>query len=289
MSISAIVTYYNRSEHIDEALESIFRQTLPADEVIVADDGSRPEEARHIDRYADRARILHYENRGAPVSRNRAIAAATSDWIAFLDDDDVWAPERLEKLMRYIDQHPECDAIHNASYILGTNQVYGNRPISLEDFLFSHPEPFTNPGTVMMKRELFLNYGMFNAILALGDDHELYMRMTAFRHFHCVNEPLTGIRRGARAGSPGLMTGRVRLYHNANRVWTYHQGLYPSEKRRKDFAVHVNASILSSSLYKRAWAPAAEVVRNCCPIQGISRLRVIGTALARMVRNRLGG
>ncbi len=288
MSISAVLAFYNRSQHIHVALESVFRQTLPADEIIVVNDGSRPEEAEHLRRYEGRAKVLHYDNRGIAVTRNRGIVAATSDWIALLDDDDVWAPQRLEVLSRYIAAHPECEAIHNANYILGTNQVNRKTPISREDFLFSHPPPFIN-SACMIKREVLLHYGLLNPVLRTCEDHELYMRMTSSHHFHCVDEPLTGLRHGVREGAPSIMSFRDRLYNGMNRVAAYYQGLYPDEKRRRDFAVYVNASMLENSLYRRAWRPALEVLRNCCPIQGISRTRVVGRALGRIAQSRLRG
>ena len=145
MSISAVIAYYNRSKHIEETLESVFRQTLPPHEIIVIDDGSRPEEAEHLRRYEDRAKILHYDNRGVAVARNRGIAAATSDWIAFLDDDDVWAPRRLEVLSQYIAAHPECDAIHNAS-LLSARTGFSRRSPSRSKTSFSHiPGPSAIP------------------------------------------------------------------------------------------------------------------------------------------------
>jgi len=88
--VSVIIPYYNRARFIDECLASIFAQTRAPDEVIVVDDGSAPDQRRHLDRFAPRVQIVDQpRNLGVSAARNAGVRAATGDWIAFNDSDDV--------------------------------------------------------------------------------------------------------------------------------------------------------------------------------------------------------
>jgi len=110
--ISVIIPTYNEAALIGRAVQSALVQTLPLDEVIVVDDASSDATAAILAKISDpRLRvIIHQENSGAAAARNTGIQAATGDWIAFLDADDVWQPEKLARQMNYLQQHPEMDA-----------------------------------------------------------------------------------------------------------------------------------------------------------------------------------
>lgn len=109
-SISAIVSVYNRFELTKRAVESILAQTLPVSEVILVDDGSFDGTsellARHVVQnpaWRERVRYLHQQNQGQAAARNAGIAQAKGDWVAFLDNDDLWLPEKLEWQFRALD------------------------------------------------------------------------------------------------------------------------------------------------------------------------------------------
>ena len=97
--VSVIVPTYGRPEYLSEALQSIAMQTEPAFECIVVDDGSEvPARLPFLD---SRFRLVrHHSNRGVAAARNTALRAATAEYVAFLDDDDLWSPTRLEEALR---------------------------------------------------------------------------------------------------------------------------------------------------------------------------------------------
>ncbi|HXX44142.1 MAG TPA: glycosyltransferase family 2 protein [Candidatus Acidoferrales bacterium] len=95
MKVSALIPTFNRRDYFSRAIESVLAQTLPVDEVIIVDDGSTDGTAEFIqERYAKQVRLIRQENTGVSGARLRAIREACGDWVAFLDSDDEWVPER---------------------------------------------------------------------------------------------------------------------------------------------------------------------------------------------------
>ncbi|MEW6582696.1 MAG: glycosyltransferase family 2 protein [Actinomycetota bacterium] len=97
--ISAVIPTYNRAALVVRAVRSVLAQTRPPDEVIVVDDGSTDDTAARLAGLGDdRVRVVSQTNAGAAAARNRGVAEATGDWVAFLDSDDLWVPGHLEAL-----------------------------------------------------------------------------------------------------------------------------------------------------------------------------------------------
>lgn len=108
-SISVVIPTYNSASIIGEAIESVLSQSLPPDEVIVVDDGSTDDTAAVCRRFARRVRYLRQENARASSARNNGIASSRGGWLAFLDADDLWEPDKLELQFAALRQHPEAD------------------------------------------------------------------------------------------------------------------------------------------------------------------------------------
>lgn len=105
--ISVVIPAYNAGPYIRRTLESVLRQTHPADEIIVVDDGSTDNTADVAASYGDSVVLIRQENAGASVARNTGIEAAKGNWIAFLDGDDEWIPERLERQAAHLAKNPD--------------------------------------------------------------------------------------------------------------------------------------------------------------------------------------
>ncbi len=107
--ISVVIPSYNSAKVLPDAIESVLAQTRPADEIIIADDGSEDDTADVCEAFGDDVRYVRRENGGASSARNTGIEAATGDWLAFLDADDLWDPEKLEWQLAALAQNPEAD------------------------------------------------------------------------------------------------------------------------------------------------------------------------------------
>jgi glycosyltransferase involved in cell wall biosynthesis len=110
MSISVVIPVYNGSRTIRATLDSVLEQTLPADEIIVLDDGSTDDTASILSSYGSRITVLHQENRGVAATRNTLCERARGDLVAFVDHDDVWHSTYLETQGKSFEDHPTACA-----------------------------------------------------------------------------------------------------------------------------------------------------------------------------------
>src|SRR3990172_7360951 len=109
--VSVIIPTYNREKYIVETLQSVFEQTFTDYEVIVIDDGSTDNTSVVLKPYLDRIVYIRKPNGGQGSARNVGIKKAKGEYIAFLDSDDLWLPEKLEIQVRYLDGHPEAGLV----------------------------------------------------------------------------------------------------------------------------------------------------------------------------------
>lgn len=108
MTVSVIIPTYNRAKLLVEAVESVLRQTYRDFEIIVVDDGSTDDTEERIQKYSDRLVYIKQQNAGVNVARNRALSAAKGEYIALLDNDDLWFENKLEIQVKLLDQHQDA-------------------------------------------------------------------------------------------------------------------------------------------------------------------------------------
>lgn len=208
--VSVLVPAYNVERYIAEAVESALAQTYPAVEVVVVNDGSTDGTADALLPYRDRVVYVEQENRGLAGARNTAIGASSGEYLALLDGDDVWLPERLERCVPILEARPEIGMVGTDAYLIEettktTKRTYGTRKkypfpareedqlatIALRNFLFV---------SVLFRRSLVDRFGGFDESLRRAEDYELWMRfLIAGARAAFVNEPLGYYR--IRAGS----------------------------------------------------------------------------------------
>ena len=120
--VSVVINFLNAERFLDEAIASVFAQTYPSWELLLVDDGSSDTSTAIARKYAEavpeRVRYLEHpghENRGASAARNLGIASASGEMIAFLDADDVWLPNRLQRSVELLRRYPEADMVYGES------------------------------------------------------------------------------------------------------------------------------------------------------------------------------
>src|SRR5712692_4545848 len=114
--VSVVIPAYNAGDYIVETLGSALAQTYAHREIIVIDDGSTDDTHRRVEPYLRQIRYIRQENAGEGGARNTGLRAATGDYLAFLDADDLWLPEKLEVQLQVAARHPEsrmivCDGV----------------------------------------------------------------------------------------------------------------------------------------------------------------------------------
>jgi len=208
-AVSVVIPAYNAEGFIAETLDSVLSQTFQDYEVVVVDDGSVDDTRGVVESYDDaRIRYVRQENGGASRARNRGIADSSGELVAFLDADDLWLPEKLERQVEVFRENPELgllSTLHEAfSPETGESDTIGHRK---RERLFSGPSVAHNivawsglaTPTVMVPRWVLNEVGLFDPQLRNGQDDNLWVRITARYPARLVDEVLVRCR--MRAGS----------------------------------------------------------------------------------------
>jgi len=175
--ISCIVPVFNGELYLAEALESILKQSYRPLEIIVVDDGSSDGTAAVVQRYGDRVRYLRQNNSGPATARNLGLSAVQSDFVAFLDADDLWHAEKLARQMARFEARLELDVCvaHVQNFWIPELREEEER---LRDNRVSKPLPGYVTGTLLARRSLFETVGPFNVALPHGDSTDWFLRAT---------------------------------------------------------------------------------------------------------------
>ncbi len=131
-NVSVIIPTYNRAHYLCEAIESILNQDIQdcLTEIIVVDDGSTDNTKEASRKYGDRLRYIYQDHRGAGSARNRGIDEATGEWVAFLDSDDRWLPEKLRLQFEVLDSFPAYNAIHSEFLVIDKTGIRRDRGLT---------------------------------------------------------------------------------------------------------------------------------------------------------------
>lgn len=183
-TVSVIIPAYNAEPFIAETVTSALNQTFTDLEVIVVDDGSTDRTAAALAEFGDRVHVHHQANAGVAQARNAGVDLATGSWIAFLDADDLWLPEKLERQLaasdaplRYTDRfnigaRGDLPVVQSEVTPMREGDVF--LPLLLEG-------NFITNSSVLMRRELFHELGGFASGVSPAEDWDLWLR-AAERH-----------------------------------------------------------------------------------------------------------
>jgi glycosyltransferase involved in cell wall biosynthesis len=204
--VDVLIPVRDGARFLPACLDSVFTQTLPARAVIVVDDGSTDETPRILSDYAARRPNLHVIRtapHGVSHARNLALAASRATFVAFLDSDDVWLPEKLARQMALFAANPsQLGFVHCAYFCIDEDGRRVRRPRVIEpckrgdvfaDLLEGHGLA-GSASAVLARRDLVTAAGGFDESLFLGEDWDLWIRMAKLSHVDFVPDALTGIR-----------------------------------------------------------------------------------------------
>ena len=180
---SVIIPSYNRYNLLKSAIESVLSQTYNDFELIVVDDGSIDETPRIQDEYKSVIKYIRQGNSGVSKARNTGILQANAPYIAFLDSDDFWLPEKLESHRYFIKNNPQI-FIHQTDEIWirkGRRVNPGKRHIEKSGDIFkgSLDLCLISPSAVVLNKELLDKHGLFDENLPVCEDYDLWLRITS--------------------------------------------------------------------------------------------------------------
>lgn len=176
MNISVIIPVFNGEKFIAEALDSVLAQTLPAYEIIIIDDGSTDGSAQIIQNaYADKVKYIYQENSGVSVARNLGIQLAQGEFIAFIDQDDMYLPTKFKNELELFKQNQDALIISGKWRYFFASEHLKNNFIYQEQI---DKEQYGNfLGAYLFKKSLFELIGDFDAELDGNEDVDLFLRI----------------------------------------------------------------------------------------------------------------
>jgi len=199
MRFSVIIPVYNRPEMVRRAINSVISQTFSASEIIVINDGSKDVTGEVVRKLSDTVEIPlhiieHQKNRGVSAARNSGIKAAENEWIALLDSDDEWKPEKLARQQEFHQQHPDLKISQcNEIWVRNGNRVKKrdiHRKIGGRIFKESLKLCLVSPSATVIHQSVFEDIGYFDESLPACEDYDFWLRALVKYPIGLLDEPL---------------------------------------------------------------------------------------------------
>jgi glycosyltransferase involved in cell wall biosynthesis len=224
MSTTVIMTCFNEGPYIGAAVRSVLAQTAASeiDKIIIMDDGSEPatlQTLHELEQWDVRIEVHLCRANGLPLNRNLAAARATSQYLAILDGDDLWAPEKLATQLALMQACPMVGLTYTGYFTFagedlstavacGVSDLSAARNTARAYFL---NDPPIMPSSVLMRRDLFEQVGRFDPTVKVFEDTEFYLRLATACRFAGIDQPLTYKR--TRAGSITGQRSALMAHH----------------------------------------------------------------------------
>lgn len=208
--VSVVIPTHNRPDFLRAAISSVLHQTFEDFELVIVDDASETNTLEVVDSFHDRRlKLIRHENRkGGSAARNTGIVNSRGAYVAFLDDDDEWLPEKLRLQVDLLQNSPARVGIVYSGYLAverATGEVWDvRRPTRKGDLSeqLLQDNWVGSPSSVLARRECFQNAGLFDESLPSFQDYDLWIRISRTFLIDCISEPL------------------FRFNCHGNRIWT---------------------------------------------------------------------
>jgi glycosyltransferase involved in cell wall biosynthesis len=191
-SISVIIPSYNRADLLPRALNSVYAQSLPANEVIVIDDGSTDKTQQIIHQFFPQVAYIYQSNQGVSVARNTGIKCAKGDWLAFLDSDDEWLPNKLLQQINAL-KSTDIKVCHTEEiwirHGIRVNPKQKHKKIGGWIFKQCLPLCAMSPSSMLIHRDVFKHIGLFNPAFLACEDYDLWLRITTYYPVLLIEQP----------------------------------------------------------------------------------------------------
>jgi len=194
MNISVIIPTFNRKETLKRAIQSVVMQSYTPYEIIVIDDGSDDGTKEWLKDNYPNVKYIYQMNSGVSSARNKGIKFARGDWIALLDSDDEWLPSKLKDQANEIELNPAAKFLHtNEIWIrngVRVNQMKKHKKYGGYIFEKCLDMCRISPSSVLIKKDIFDEIGMFDETLKVCEDYDLWLRFASKYPVHFLDQPL---------------------------------------------------------------------------------------------------
>ncbi|MEM9806217.1 MAG: glycosyltransferase [Cyanobacteria bacterium P01_D01_bin.56] len=212
-TVSVVIPLYNAEKTIRTTLDSVLNQTFSDLELIVIDDGSTDSSLEIVNTYSDnRLRVFSFDNSGAAAARNQGIARAIGDYIALLDADDVWTPDKLADQLEMFKENPKAGLVYSWSDYIdadGNPVCSGKRVITSTNLEATYGKLLVsnfleNGSTPLIPKDVLIDVGGFDESLNSSQDLDLYLKIAAKYSFATVPKVQVHYRI-----TPGSITSKI--------------------------------------------------------------------------------
>ena len=240
--VSVLIPSYNMAHYLPQAVQSALAQSYANLEIQIIDDGSTDATPQIVRQWDDhpRVRVHRQSNGGLSHARNQGVALSGGPFIAFLDADDVWAPEKLSLQMRLFQGRPELGVVYSGyermddeGHPLPTGPTHMHRgwvsgPLLIENFVPA--------SSAVVRRECFERHGGFDVALRTGEDYEMWLRLSPYYQFDFVAQPTMRYR---------IWGGQMSKDYRAR----YQTGIHTMQN-----FLDSNPDVVDRAVVRRAWA-----------------------------------
>jgi glycosyltransferase involved in cell wall biosynthesis len=303
--ISVIIPTFNRAHYLGEAIDSVLVQTVPVHEIIVIDDGSMDETPNLMAVYGDRVRYLRQKNQGPSAARNYGMREAAGSWIAFLDSDDLWVPEKIQVQTEFIHKHPDLEFIFGNLSIFDKNRNEEKPEVldkNVQKYLIAHADDLKdclrqllicNPiptSSVLFRRDCQKRLGFLDETMRYCEDYEYWLRFATGSRMGFIDHIL--VRR--RMHESNAVKNYASIYEGALKVLKrlrQKEGL-PADThqlvllRIVSIQYDLSSRLFKSGRFDEAYLGLAGL--QACDLQGLTLLRTkiwVKMLLAKMMTN----
>lgn len=198
--VTVIITTYNRHTFLEKAIRSVVNQTYKNFEILVIDDGSKVNYAEEICNNYDNCYYFYKPNGGLASARNFGIKKAKGEYIAFLDDDDFWREDKLEKQVEILEKNKNIDCVHSSAQVVNekgnkTGEFIGaslHKAHKRSGYVFWNALGIwvVKSPTPLIRRSVFRNTMFFDESIKIGEDLDFYWRLFYKHKVYYIKEPL---------------------------------------------------------------------------------------------------
>lgn len=195
--VSVIISTFNRQPYLQRSIESVLNQDFQDFELWAVDDGSTDTTWQWLnDHYTNhnQVHLVHQENRGVSAARNLGIEASHGEWIAFLDSDDEWLPQKLSRQVELLQKKTDLVWVHGEEKWYRNGQFLAQKKKHKKSggrqFLRSIELCCISPSTVMIRRDILKELSGFNEDFPVCEDYELWLKISSHYPIGFVEEPI---------------------------------------------------------------------------------------------------
>lgn len=247
-SVSVIIPTFNRATFVTEAIESVLAQTYRDYEIIVVDDGSTDNTQQVLAAYKDKIRYIYQENLGLSSARNTGITNAKGKYIALLDSDDLWLPNKLEEQVQILEDNEDTAFVYSNFVFVNETGDFIKVGRKAKTFVSGHilknlllSNTVLYPSTWLVKKSCLEDVGFFNTEFKRSEEREMEIRIARKYKMHGIEEPLAKIRQINSVETLGRCAARDREYYRfkfLNKLFEESNGEPIIEKNKKRLTAH---------------------------------------------------